>query len=91
MDIEFDPAKRVSNLRKHGLDLKDAPRLFGGLYLEMEDDREDYGEDRWIAIGMIFGVVAVCVWSPRNDDMVRRIISLRKADDDETKAYFEHI
>jgi uncharacterized protein len=91
MEIEFDPAKRMSNLRKHGLDFMDASRLFDGLYLEMEDDREDYGEERWVAIGMIFGAVAVCVWSPRNEDKVRRIISLRKADDDETRDYFEAI
>lgn len=91
MEIEFDPAKRKSNLRKHGLDFTDAPHLFGGLYLEMEDDREDYGEERWIAIGMIFEAVAVCVWTPRRQDTVRRIISLRRADDDEAKDYFESI
>jgi hypothetical protein len=30
MEIEFDPAKRMSNLRKHGLDFMDASRLFDG-------------------------------------------------------------
>jgi uncharacterized DUF497 family protein len=41
MEIEFDPAKRMGNLRKHGLGFMDASRLFDGLYLEMEDDGEE--------------------------------------------------
>lgn len=84
------PANRKRNLAKHGLDFADAPRLFAGLHFEMLDDRFDYGEERWVSIGLIGEHVAVCVWSPREGEK-RRIISLRKADRDEARDYFESL
>lgn len=44
--FEWDPAKRETNLRKHGIDFVDAVRMFEGLVLEREDRRRDYGERR---------------------------------------------
>jgi len=49
------------------------------------DDREDYGEDRWIGIGMLKSRVVVVVYTERND--IIRIISLRKALSYERKQY----
>lgn len=90
MQIEFDPAKRRRNLAKHGLDFADASRLFAGIHFDMFDDQFDYGEERWVSIGLIGEAVAVCVWSQRAGG-VRRIISLRKADKDEARDYFESL
>ena len=42
------------------------------------DERKDYGEDRWIGIGLLKGIVAVIVFTERGEDTIR-IISLRKA------------
>ena len=90
MEIEFDPAKRKRNLAKHGLDFVDASRLFAGVHFDMLDDRFDYGEERWVSVGLVGEAVAVCVWSPRAGEK-RRIISLRKADKDEARHYFESL
>ena len=50
-----------------------------------EDVREDYGEDRWISVGLIDRRLYVTVWTPRPP--ATRIISLREADDDEAIYY----
>lgn len=86
MKIGFDPAKRKRNLAKHGLDLADAEEVLERFCLELLDDREDYGEARWVSIGLLRGAAVVCVWAERGDE--RRIISLRKADKDEEEDYF---
>jgi uncharacterized DUF497 family protein len=53
------------------------------------DDREDYGEDRWIAFGLLREEVIVVIYSERNGK--RRIISARKARPVERRFYFEEI
>jgi len=57
MDFEWNEAKNRSNIRKHGLDFADAEEMFRGFLLVRPDTREDYGEERWIGIGMIQGRV----------------------------------
>lgn len=36
-----------------------------GATLTVEDDRRDYGEDRFITIWFLDGAIAVLVWTPR--------------------------
>ena len=83
MTFEWNEAKNRSNIQKHGFDFADAKEMFRGVLLVRADAREDYGEERWIGIGMIQGRVAFAEPSP---DIVR-IISLRKADYEERKEY----
>lgn len=45
--VTWDEAKRTENLRKHGLDFLDAESVFDGPTVTLEDDRFDYGEQRW--------------------------------------------
>lgn len=86
MFFEFDEVKRSSNLRKHGIDLSDAARVFlDPLHLDGVDDRKDYGEQRRIAVGSVSGRVWVVVYAPRAD--VIRLISARKANDREKARY----
>ena len=87
MKIGFDPAKRARNRAKHGLDLAEAGEVLAGPCLERLDDRRDYGEERWLAIGMLRGKVVACAWAERGEDEAR-IISLRKADQDEEEEWF---
>jgi uncharacterized DUF497 family protein len=62
-----------------------ATEIFGGATLTVEDDREDYGETRLITIGFLEGRMVVMIWTQRGS--ARRIISLRKANEREQKAY----
>lgn len=87
MDFEWDEVKRKENLRKHGLDFLDAPTLFSGPMLTQLDTREDYGEPRWIGIGILEIVCVVVAFTERSDGEVIRIISMRKALSHERKAF----
>jgi uncharacterized protein len=87
MQLEWDETKRLANLSKHNLDFEDAAKVFGGLYIEIEDTREDYGEPRFRVLGMLEEKVVVLIYTPREKST--RIISMRKADNDESNEYFE--
>jgi len=84
--ISFDPAKRRKTLRECGLDFGDAGKVFAGPHFEDTDDRFDYGEDRYITVGLLDETVVVMVWTPRGS--TRRIISMRKANATETQNFF---
>jgi hypothetical protein len=88
MRFEWDEEKNKANIRKHGFDFADAWEIFTGLMLTALDDWEDYGEDRWIGIGMLRMHVVVVVFVERGEDTIR-IISLRKALSYERKRYEE--
>jgi len=47
-ECEWDERKRKVNLRMHGFDFLDAPRVFRGATLTVADDRRDDGEERFI-------------------------------------------
>ena len=85
MPVIFDPEKRRLNLEQRGLDFADADKVFDGPHLTIEDDRIDYGEVRYLTVGMLEQRMVVLVWTPRGQDL--RIISMRKANDREQRAY----
>lgn len=78
MLYEWDEEKNRINLLKHGLDFTDAWEIFNVPMLVLLDDRKDYGEDRWIGIGLLRSRIVVVVYTERDEDTIR-IISLRKA------------
>ena len=86
MPFEWDEEKRESNLRNHEVDFIDALPLFGGEVMEEIDDRFDYGETRIKCLGEISGRVYVVVYTWRGQN--RRIISARKANVREQRAYY---
>ncbi|MBG0797538.1 BrnT family toxin [Methylocystis sp. L43] len=85
MPIEFDPAKRRATIEHRGLDMARAGEVFADATLTVEDDRHDYGEKRFISVGFLDGRMVVLVWTKRGG--VRRIISMRKANDREQAIY----
>ncbi|MCB9959790.1 MAG: BrnT family toxin [Rhodospirillaceae bacterium] len=89
MPFEWDEAKRRSNLAKHGIDFVRAARIFRNPILERMDDRQDYGEERWIAIGHWQGQCLVVVYTWR--DGKRRLISAWKAGQDDREVYDDRI
>lgn len=87
--FEWDPRKSARNLRQRGFDFAFAARVFEDDYLEFDDERSEYGEDRHIAIGAVecagITLILFVVWTPRIPN--RRIISARTAKSDEKEEY----
>lgn len=81
MKITFDPAKRDKALLERGLDFEDARLVFDGLTLDIEDQRQDYGEARFVCYGYLAGRMVVVGYTPRGE--ARHIFSMRKANDRE--------
>jgi uncharacterized DUF497 family protein len=90
MRFEWDEAKNRANLRKHGFHLSDAQEMFEGLFLVRPDTREDYGEERWLGIGITKGRVAFVAFTTGAHDTIR-VISLRKASHEERQEYEDAI
>ena len=86
MTFEWDETKNCANIRKHGFHFTEAEEMFRGALLVRPDTREDYGEKRWIGIGMIQGRYAFVAFAERPNDTIR-IISLRKANHEERQEY----
>ena len=90
MDFEWDPAKSEANLRERGFDFEFATLVFEGPTLEVQDRRHDYGESRIVAIGLADGLDLTVIYTDRRDsrgNIVRRIISARRSNRRERKAY----
>ncbi|RBI84702.1 BrnT family toxin [Rhodosalinus halophilus] len=80
---EWNEAKRVTTLEKHGIDFRDATEVFETVHLELEA-RSDV-ELRRIAVGEVDGVTIAVVFTRREDAI--RIITARKARRDEREQY----
>jgi uncharacterized protein len=94
MEFEWDEAKRLANLRRHGIDFMDIPSVFDGDIVTIEDDRFRYGEQRFITLGMLQGRVVAIVHTEREECtriISARIISARKGTNYEQRTYFEQI
>ena len=89
MNYEWDESKRLSNIRKHGIDFVDVPEVFADDAIIFEDTRFDYSESRYIVIGILKGRVVVVAYTERKDTI--RIISARKATSHEQINFFKKI
>jgi len=85
MRIEFDEAKHAATLKARRLDMARADEVFADATLTVEDDRQDYGEVRYITIGFLDEAMVVLVWTRRDD--AHRIISMRRANERERRLY----
>src|ERR1700761_7201230 len=85
MEIEFDPAKDVANRAKHGVGLDAFADLDLSQAMIFEDDREDYGEPRFIGYAPPKGRLHVFWYTWRKGKV--RVIGLRKANARERKRY----
>ncbi|NMF57208.1 BrnT family toxin [Pseudanabaena yagii] len=89
MRFEWDENKRLANIRKHGFDFADISSIFDSDTVTVEDDRYNYGEQRFMTLALLQGRI-IAVVHTENDDLVR-IISVRKASKYEQQIYFEQI
>jgi hypothetical protein len=89
MEFVWDERKRKANIRKHGLDFVDAKTLFDGVTVTFEDDRFLYGENRFITLGILRGMVVVIAHT-ESDDLIR-LISMRRATRHEQRIFFQRL
>ena len=89
MRFSWSDSKRALNIKVHGCDFVDAPRVFEGPTFTYEDDRFDYSEQRFVTLGLLDGLVVSIV----HTESVRqiRIISFRKATKYEQTIYFKNL
>jgi uncharacterized protein len=85
MKYEWDENKRVANFIKHNVDFFEAERFDWTSAIEAIDDRADYSEKRWVALGFIDNRLYVLTYTLRCDNI--RLISLRKANKRERDYY----
>ena len=67
----------MSNFDKHGIRLADAVFFEWDTAITVEDNREDYGEQRFNAIGYVGFSLYFLTYTYRDEDC--RVISLRRA------------
>jgi uncharacterized DUF497 family protein len=87
LQFEWDEAKARINLEKHGVSFLTAAAIFSNERMERIDDREDYGELRWIALGRVGIEVYRVVFTWRGKDLIR-IVSAQRANKDEQEIYY---
>ena len=89
MRLEWDEKKRLINIQRHGIDFTDTREIFESETYTQLDERFDYGEIRFLTIGLANGrILAV---SHTENGGVIRIISARKAEKHEQEIYFTKI
>jgi uncharacterized DUF497 family protein len=85
--FEWHHAKARSNSAKHGVTFDTAQQAFSDPFMvEVLDDTEDYGEERFLVIGMVEGELLSVIYTPRHGRY--RLISARHATRDEQDHYF---
>ena len=84
MGFEWDESKRAANLAKHGFDLMDGAALFDGRPVYTYPSLRS-GEQRFVTIGPLQDRLVAVVWTER--DIAIRLISLRRARDEEKNRY----
>ena len=89
MRFTWDERKRRTNLKTHGFDFRDAPRVFEGPTFTFEDDRFDYGEQRFVSLGFLGGVAVSIVHTEAPEQI--HVISFRRATLNEEAILFKSI
>ena len=87
LEFEWDETTAKGNLEKHGVSFLTAAAIFSNERLERIDDREDYGELRWIALGRVGIEVYRVVFTWRSENLIR-VVTAQKASKDEEEIYY---
>ncbi|MEW5890205.1 MAG: BrnT family toxin [Pseudomonadota bacterium] len=90
MRYTYGPKKKAANLKKHGYDFDDAPQVIeSDRIVTFEDRRFDYGEQRFVTLGMLRGEVVVIATAETDDEI--RVISMRRAERNEEEIYYRNL
>ena len=90
LKFQWDEAKAARNFAKHGVSFLLAVEIFEGPIVERIDDRENYGELRFIVLGRVEFEIYRVVFTSRGPTLLR-IISARKASKHEREIYYRDI
>ncbi len=86
MEFEWDENKNERNKGKHDLSFDTAKDIFDDENrISFPDDRNNYGEERWITIGKLLEILHTVVYTLRNN--IIRIISARRSKRNERELY----
>ena len=85
MKLSYDPAKSERNVQERGLSFERARDFDFEIAKFWEDDRQDYPETRYVALGYLDDRLHVLVFGETEDGI--RVISFRKANDREGKKH----
>ena len=89
MEFDWDDAKAKANWKAHGVRFELAKTVFNDPFaIERTDDREDYGGERFVLVGMAEGHVLLYVAYAEREERIR-IISARRATQYEQEDYFK--
>jgi hypothetical protein len=90
----WNTAKSTANLRERGFNFAFATLIFDRPTVVVEDDRRDYGERRFVAIGLADELCLTVVFTDRvrvDGELERRIISARQSNRRERQVYAQRI
>ena len=90
LQFEWDEEKNRLNHSKHGIGFEEASLIFTGPVLTAPDDRQDYGEKRFISYGQLNPMAVVAVVHTLRRGRIR-LISARKVNRKERQAFHEHL
>lgn len=85
MRVYFDPAKSERNVRDRGLSFESAADFEFETAFVYADDRRDYSETRYVALGLLGDRLHVLCFMEASDGI--RVISFRKANSREVSRY----
>jgi uncharacterized DUF497 family protein len=89
LKFEWDEAKAKSNFRVHGVSFELAKTVFDDAFaVDRIDNRETYGEERFVIVGMAEGQVLLFVAYTERGERTR-IISARRVTKHEQDFYFQ--
>lgn len=86
--FQWDDTKAATNYADHGVRFEAAREVFNDPFaLEWLDDREPYGEDRYIILGMVENRLLYVAYTMKGEKI--RLISARGAEPHERRQYHE--
>ena len=94
MRYTWDGSKSAANLRERGFDFSFASLIFEGQTVVVADRRRDYGELRFVAIGLADALHLTVVFTDRvqaDGELERRIISARRSNRHEKRIYAQKV
>ena len=93
LKFEWDSAKSLSNIKKHGISFKEAKTVFDDDFARLvPDPNHSQNEERFILLGMSYMLkILTVVHCYRDNDGVIRIISARASTKNEERQYREFL